>query len=86
MPIRKFDDHLRVEQQSRCAQCSSPQYHLEFQKCHVCDRLLGWSPQERKKDNIKVILMHNIQGEKFKVTTPLQINNGITSHKAYNAH
>ncbi|KAL1241669.1 Receptor-type tyrosine-protein phosphatase [Trichinella spiralis] len=46
MPIRKFDDHLGVEQQSRSAQSSSSQYHLQFQKCHVCDRLLGWSPQE----------------------------------------
>ncbi|KRX51677.1 hypothetical protein T09_14689 [Trichinella sp. T9] len=36
-----------VEQQSRSAHSSSPQYHLQFQKCHVSERLLCWSSQEK---------------------------------------
>ncbi|KAL1245863.1 hypothetical protein TSPI_09640, partial [Trichinella spiralis] len=41
-----------VEQQSRSAQSSSPQYHFEFQKCHVSERLLCWSSHENvRKSN-----------------------------------
>ncbi|XP_003372951.1 hypothetical protein Tsp_10505, partial [Trichinella spiralis] len=67
--------------------------HQELE-CHVCDRLLGWSPQEevRKCNHTCIssiinrvgIVGNAYIGQILRVTTPMQINNGIPLHNTYN--